>query len=257
MTLEFLTDKNFNHTSTQYGFFTRNGGVSTGIYESLNCGPGSSDKTEDVVENRQRVADTFSGNKKLITICQIHSNKVVIIENSNDLNPLPEGDALVTRSPDVILGVLTADCVPVLFADTENQIIGAAHAGWRGAFEGVLENTIQTMEGLGAKKESIRCIVGPCIAQNNYEVDNGFYENFISRSSENDIFFTASEKEKHHMFNLRAYVNKRLTQANITNIANVDVDTYANEQQFFSWRRSYHQGKTDYGRQVSAIALAE
>ncbi len=237
-----------------HGFFTRRGGCSTGLYKSLNCGPGSDDKPENVKRNRQNICTSLGGeNVRLCGLYQIHSNIVHYLDNVSGGYILPKGDALVTKRKNVALGILTADCAPVLLADPANNIIGAAHAGWKGALTGVLENTVKIMCDNGATLENIRAAIGPCIAQENYEVGPEFLENFIDQEAEYKRFFINSPKEGHHLFDLRGFATKRLKEVGIMGIDILSFDTYANEDNFFSYRRTTHHNEQDYGRQLSVI----
>lgn len=236
----------------EHGFFTREGGVSEGIYTGLNCGPGSGDTPAHIAENRRRVAAHFGQSLgQLCTLYQIHSPEVVTV--TEPFTERPQADAMVTKTPGIVLGILTADCAPVLFADREAGVIGAAHAGWKGARYGVLENTIRAMEALGATRSTIAAVVGPCIAQQSYEVGSEFIVQFLTDDQQR--FFAPSAKPGHFMFDLTGYVLETLRRANIHNTAAIGVDTYANEAQFFSYRRTTHRKEPDYGRQISAIHL--
>ncbi len=243
----------------KHGFFGRIGGVSDGIYSSLNAGFGSDDAAENIIENRRRIVTAlgFSDDTQLNTLSQIHSNKVIAMNApfDNQQNTI-EADGLVTNQSNIIIGILTADCTPVLFCDTEEKIIGAAHAGWQGAKSGILENTISAMEKLGAKRESIIATIGPCIAQKSYEVGAEFYQNFMAESLENDDFFSSSANDK-YQFNLPAYVTNKLAKSNINNINIVYGDTCGDAKRFFSNRRRNLKNEPDYGRQVSAIAITD
>jgi YfiH family protein len=240
----------------RHGFFTRQGGVSRGIYEGLNVGVGSSDAVEHVMENRTRVAGWFTRPlESLATVHQIHSPDVIVVDGSYD-GERPKADALVTASPGVVLGVLAADCGPVLFCDGANGIIGAAHAGWKGALGGVLENTIEAMVMLGAERSAISACLGPSISQRSYEVGPEFVERFLSFDSTYAEFFSPSEKDGHAHFDLPALTVRRLTNAGIEAVS-LDLDTYSDEERFFSYRRTTHRGEPDYGRQISAIAIME
>lgn len=247
-THEFLT-----HPDIAHGFFGRAGGVSEGLYAGLNCGPGSHDNKAHVAENRARVAHALGQMpEKLCTLYQIHSPNVVIVHEPWTETP-PQADALVTNVPGITLGILTADCAPVLFMDAEKGIIGAAHAGWKGAVGGVVENTLDAMEKLGADREDISAVIGPCIAQASYEVGPEFRERF----SENDReqFFIPSNREQHFRFDLPSYVAQTARRAGLQRIAVLAMDTCSKPEQFFSYRRSTLQAEPDYGRQISAIAL--
>lgn len=241
----------------RHGFFTREDGVSSGIYASLNCGPGSSDDPANVVENRARVATQMdvpaSG---LITLYQVHSPVAVIVDEPWVQGDAPQADAMVTVEPGIALGVLTADCVPVLFADAKAGVIGAAHAGWKGAAGGVLEATVAAMEEMDADAANIHAAIGPCIHQPSYEVSSDFRDTILGLGEVNDRFFEAGERDGHYQFDLPGYVRSRLEQIGIGGIDDVGVDTYGDEQRFFSFRRTTHRSEPDYGRQISVITLA-
>lgn len=240
----------------RHGFFTRDGGVSKGIYRGLNVGLGSNDDPGKVQENRRRVSAWFSlPLERLATAHQVHSPDVVVVTGDYD-GSRPQADAQVTASPGIILGVLTADCGPILFADPENRVIGAAHAGWKGALGGVLENTIEAMIGLGAKRDNIRATLGPSISQASYEVGPEFVDRFLASNRDFEAFFTPSPKPGHAMFDLPGLTVRRLTQAGVT-ADSVGLCTYAAPETFFSYRRTTHAGEPDYGRQISAIAIKE
>lgn len=240
-----------------HGFFTRRGGVSEGpIYRGLNVGLGSNDAPEKVHENRRRVAEWFGRPEKdLATLYQIHSPDVIVRSRDNAADR-PQADGQATNVPGVILGVLTADCGPVLFADAEAGVIGAAHAGWKGALGGVLENTIEAMEKLGAKRERIVASLGPSISKRNYEVGPEFVERFLQMNADWQRFFSPSEKPGHSMFDLPSLTVARLTAAGVK-AENLNICTYDDEENFFSYRRTTHRREPDYGRQISAIMLRE
>lgn len=240
----------------RHGFFTRRGGVSEGIYRGLNVGLGSDDAREKVEENRRRVSGWFGlAPERLATVNQVHSPDVVVVDATYDGNR-PKADALVTASPGVILGVLTADCGPVLFADAEAGVIGAAHAGWKGALGGVLENTILAMQSLGARREAITACLGPSISGANYEVGPEFVDRFLAQNADFAVFFRPSSKPGHAMFDLQGLTVKRLTDAGIR-AESLNICTYADPDSFYSYRRTTHAGEPDYGRQISAIAIRE
>jgi YfiH family protein len=240
----------------RHGFFTRDGGVSDGIYRGLNVGLGSHDEPARVGENRRRVAAWFDlGPERLATVHQIHSPDVVVVSGDYD-GSRPQADAQVTSTPGVILGVLTADCGPILFADPENRVIGAAHAGWKGALGGVLENTIDAMIALGARREKIRATLGPSISAANYEVGPEFVERFLAEDPAFAAFFTPSAKAGHSMFDLPGLTLMRLTRAGVT-ADSLGLCTYASPETFYSYRRTTHAGEPDYGRQISAIVMTE
>lgn len=243
----------------RHAFFTREGGVSNGIYASLNCGAGSSDDPTHVQENKRRAAAHLELEEdRLVTLYQVHSPEVVTLSDPAPiLTNRPEADAMVTRTPGVALGILTADCAPVLFADAKSGVIGAAHAGWRGALGGVVENTIAAMEDLGAMRREIRATVGPCIAQTSYQVGADFPDPFVEDDAGAIALFRPDGETGKHLFDLQGYVLRRLKQAGIGSPGTLDMDTYAAENLFFSYRRTCHRGEDDYGRGLSAIALTE
>ncbi|QQG37448.1 MAG: peptidoglycan editing factor PgeF [Micavibrio aeruginosavorus] len=243
-----------------HGFFGKTGGVSTGLYASLNCGVGSQDNPENIIENRARVAEEFASRpERLLTLHQIHSATCLTVDQPYDaLNNRPQADALVTETPGLMIGVLTADCGPVLFRGRKKDgrpVIGAAHAGWGGALKGVLENTVAAMERLGAEKSTLKAVIGPCIGPSSYEVSEDFKNPFIEQVVENIRFFASSERSGHLMFNLPAYCQRRLELAGVRDIAILGRDTCAEEGNFFSFRRSTHKHEPDYGRQLSAILI--
>jgi YfiH family protein len=236
-----------------HGFFGREGGVSTGAMASLNCGWGSGDDLSLIVENRRRAADALLPGARIVSPHQIHSADVVIAGDWPD-DDRPPADAVVTDKPGVLLGILTADCAPVLLADREAGVIGAAHAGWKGAIGGVTDTTIAAMEKLGADRRRIAAAVGPCIARASYEVDQAFAERFLDADPANDRFFVEGPAGKPH-FDLESYVLHRLAAAGLTRIEAVGLDTYALESRFYSYRRSTHRAEPSYGRQLSLIGL--
>jgi hypothetical protein len=238
-----------------HGFFGRQDGVSTGIYASLNCGPGSGDEREAVIANRARVQAVL-GAQSLITLYQIHSARAVNIAAAWELDQAPQADGMATNIPGIALGILTADCAPVLFADSRARVIGAAHAGWKGALAGIVESTLAAMEQLGAERARIAAAVGPCISQPNYEVGPEFRIRFLDNDSSFARFFVPSVKADHWRFDLKGFVALRLDDAGIENVARFPACTYAHEGDFFSFRRATHRGEPDYGREISAIALA-
>jgi hypothetical protein len=237
-----------------HGFLGRAGGVSTGIYAGLNVGLGSEDEREAVLENRRRAADTVLAGADIARVYQIHSPDVVTVTGPTVAEDPPKGDAMVTNRHGLLLGIVTADCVPVLFADAQAGVIGAAHAGWKGAITGVTDNTLSAMEALGADRARIRCAIGPCIAQKSYEVDAAFYQRFVDENPENERFF-ADGKPGHYQFDIEGYVAARLAQAGVTQIECLGEDTYSQPDRFFSYRRSCHKDEPGYGRQISLIGL--
>jgi YfiH family protein len=239
----------------RHGFFTRQGGVSEGIYTSLNCGLGSADAREAVAENRARVARRLGGDPaRLLSVHQVHSPLALIVDAPWPA-AAPKADALVTRTPGLAVGVLAADCAPVLFADPEARVVGAAHAGWRGALSGVIEATLDAMESLGARRDRIGAAVGPCISQEAYEVGKEFQATFLQADPANAVFFGQGADEDHVQFDLPGYCLQRLRSAGIAKSESLAVCTYSNESNFFSYRRSTHRGEPDYGRQISAMLI--
>lgn len=240
-----------------HAFFTREGGVSTGIYGSLNCGAGSEDEAEHVVENKRRATARFGlGADALATLYQVHSGTAVVVTDPVALAAdRPKADGMATNQPGIMLGILTADCAPVLLADSANGVIGAAHAGWRGAVSGVIEETVRAMETLGASRKSISAAVGPCIAQSSYQVGAEFPAPFLAQNPANARFFAPDAEADKHLFDLQGYVLEILDRAGLERTGSMARDTYAEEDLFFSYRRTCHRGENDYGRGLSAIAL--
>jgi polyphenol oxidase len=244
-------------TRIRHGFFTRKGGVSEGIYAGLNVGIGSDDDRDRVIENRARVAAWFDlPLERLATVHQVHSPDVVIVDEQSAASERPKADAMVTNLPGIVLGVLSADCGPILFVDSEAGVIGAAHAGWKGALHGVLENTIEAMVSLGADRSRITAVLGPSIGPKSYEVGPEFVSNFKSINASYETFFSPSVKQHHAMFDLPSLTIKRLTDAGVR-AENLNLDTYPDAERFFSYRRTTHAKEPDYGRQISAITIRE
>ena len=240
-----------------HAFFTREGGVSSGLYASLNGGVGSDDRPHDVAENRARMAAALSVKPGyLITAYQIHSPDVVVADQPWNEGNRPRADAIVTRTPGLAIGISTADCGPVLLADSKARIIGAAHAGWRGALTGVLEATIAAMEKLGAKRVRIAAAMGPMIRQPNYEVGADLMERFMASDKDNARFFAPGARPGHAQFDLPGYIAARLERAAIGKVEDLDLCTYADPALFYSYRRATHRAEKDYGRHINAIALA-
>ena len=237
-----------------HGFLGRRGGVSTGLCEGLNVGLGADDDREAVRENRLRALAAVAPDRALVTVHQIHSADVVTATAPWPDEARPHADALVTDRPGLALGIVTADCAPILVADTEAGVIGAAHAGWKGAYAGILGNTVAAMEKLGADRGRIAAAIGPCIARKSYEVDEAFMRRFVEAEPANERFFTPG-REGHHQFDLEAYVLSRLAEAGVTRAEALGLDTYADPARFFSFRRATHQGEPTYGRQLALIAL--
>ncbi len=240
-----------------HGFFTRRGGVSEGLYASLNCGPGSSDNPESVAANRERAVTALGvGPCQLVSCHQVHSARAVRVDGPWRGSP-PKADGLASATPGLILGVLSADCAPVLFADGAARVVGAAHAGWRGARAGVLEATVEAMVGLGASPKRIRAGIGPCIGPDSYEVGPEFKSDFISDDPENAEYFVSPRRDGPVLFDLPGYVRGRLARLGLERVDALSLDTYAHEDRFFSYRRVIYRGGKAYGRGLSAIVLKD
>lgn len=239
----------------RHAFFTRQGGVSEGIYASLNGGIGSSDEPAKIHENRRRMTESVGvAPDALISVHQVHSPDVAIVEGPWQ-GERPKADAMVTATPGLALGITTADCGPVLFADTEARVIGAAHAGWRGAVTGVLESTLAAMERLGARRERTVAVLGPTISQKAYEVGPDFIQRFAAEAVGHERFFKPAGRPDHAMFDLPGFIGTRLEAAGIGSFTDLGLCTYSDEERFFSYRRTTHRQEPDYGRLISAIAL--
>lgn len=237
-----------------HGFLGRRGGVSTGVYAGLNVGWGSDDERAAITENRARAVAAVLPGAALVTVHQVHSPDVVTVAAPWPDDARPKADALVTNRPGLLLGVLTADCAPVLLADAEAGVVGATHAGWKGALAGVTDATIAAMEALGARRERIAAAVGPCIAQASYEVDDAFEARFVVADTFNARFFRMG-REGHAWFDLEGYVAARLEADGIGKVERLSLDTYADESRFYSYRRATHRGEPGYGRQIALIGL--
>lgn len=238
----------------RHGFLGRRGGVSEGVCGGLNTGPGSQDDPAAVAENRRRAVAAVAPDAALVGLFQFHSADVVTVTTPYSDTDRPRADALVTDRPDIALGIVTADCAPVLLADPQAGVIGAAHAGWKGALGGVTDNTLAAMEALGADRGRIVAAIGPCIARASYEVDEAFRARFAAEAQESDRFF-ADGKPGHAWFDLEAYVAHRLAAAGIARVEALGEDTYGQSDRFYSYRRATHRGEPDYGRQISLIAI--
>jgi YfiH family protein len=239
-----------------HGFLGREGGVSRGIYAGLNVGLGSDDDRPAITENRRLAAEAVLPGAPLVTLHQVHSAEALAVTAPFADDARPHADALVTDRPGLLLGILTADCVPVLLADAEAGVVGAAHAGWKGAISGVTDATIDAMEKLGGRRDRIAAAVGPCIGRASYEVDDGFYGRFAAADPENERFFQDGRRPGNYQFDIEAYVVARLAAAGIGRIKALGLDTYADEARFFSFRRATHRGEAGYGRQISLIAVS-
>jgi len=241
---------------TPHGFLGRKGGASTGIHAGLNVGLGSDDDRETVMQNRDIARDAVLPNSTLVMVHQVHSPDVITVTEPIDMDARPHADAMVTDRPGLLLGILTADCVPVLFRDANAGVVGAAHAGWKGAIGGVTDSTLDAMEKLGGNRANITCAIGPCIAQKSYEVDEGFARRFVDADAQNERFFGAG-KAGHFQFDIEGYVASRLAAAGVSRVDLLGQDTYSQPDRFYSYRRSCHRQEPDYGRQVSLIGMIE
>lgn len=241
----------------RHAFFTRRGGVSAGLYAGLNGGIGSADAREAVIENRRRMAAHFGQPaERLVSLYQVHSADVVTVEEPFALDARPKADAMVTARPGVLLGIATADCGPLLFADRQAGVVGAAHAGWKGAFGGVLEATLAHMERLGARRERVTVALGPTISRAAYEVGPEFVARFVEADPALARFFSPSPRAGHAFFDLPAYIGERARLAGAGAFEDLGLCTYADETRFYSFRRTTHRGESDYGRLIAAIGLA-
>ncbi len=252
MTVEVIRSEAL--AAVPHGFLGRRGGVSAGTCAGLNAGFGSGDDRDSIRENRRRALAAVAPGAELATLHQVHSAVALTVDAAIPDESRPKADALVTDRPGLALGILTADCAPVLFADASAGVVGAAHAGWRGAFSGVVEATLEAMERLGADRSRIAAAIGPAIARRSYEVDEGFFRNFVDADPANERFFSGGSPG-HHQFDLEGYVMSRLAGAGLKRVEALGLDTYSDADRFFSYRRATHLGEADYGRQISLIAL--
>ncbi len=238
-----------------HGFLGRRGGLSVGEVAGLNVGYGSGDARETIAANRAKVVEAVLPGSRLVTVYQVHSPDCVPVSDPiwSD-EERPHADALVTNRKGVLLGILTADCAPILLADREAGVVGAAHAGWKGAFAGVAQNTVAAMEALGARREAIVAAVGPCIARRSYEVDEAFFRRFLEQDEASEVFFGAG-REGHYQFDLESYVASRLAACGLRRIETLGLDTYGAPERYFSFRRATHRQEANYGRQISVIGL--
>jgi YfiH family protein len=247
-----------SHSAVRHAFFTREGGVSDGIYSSLNCGFGSGDDQDRVERNRAIAASRLGlPADRLVSCHQVHGTATIKVERPWRRQDNPRADGMVSAVPGIALGVLAADCAPVLFADPEAQVIGAAHGGWRGALSGVMEATVEAMTALGARAERVRAGIGPCIGQPSYEVGPEFAARFAAEDASSARFFRPALRPGHFLFDLPGYIAHRLSRLGLAEIERTPHDTAAEEALFFSYRRACRRGETDYGRGLAAIALAE
>jgi len=251
-----LQIKQFNRKNIQHAFFTRHGGKSTGLYTALNCGIGSNDNISSVLDNRAQAMKALNLSAgSLVTCHQTHSSKRIVITKANRYATKHVGVGLVTSLPKVCLGILTADCSPILFSDEKNRVIGAAHAGWKGALHGILEATVNGMGSQGAEIDHIVCAIGPTIGPKSYEVGPEFKETFLDSDSTCNQFFAKSSRLGHYMFDLPSFIISRLSKIGINTVFNIDRDTYSDETSFYSYRRSSHKNEDDYGRLLSTIVI--
>lgn len=254
MNLPVIQSKTLAAAGVKHAFFTRNGGVSEGVYTSLNGGVGSSDARENVSENKRRMAETLGVEaERFLVPFQIHSPDCQIVDAP--WTDRPRCDGLATAAPDLALGVTGADCGMILFADPKAAVVGACHAGWKGALSGVIEATISAMEKLGAKRANAIVALGPTIGPQSYEVGPEFFAQFVAQSPEHARFFSSSVKPEHKMFDLPAFIGMRVERAGVASFENLGLDTYSDEERLFSYRRTTHRKEPDYGRLVSAVAL--
>ena len=236
-------------------FFSRKNGFSKGLYASLNCGLGSDDKKENVLKNLELVSKKIGCKKEsLITLNQKHSNQVIYFENETSIKNKLSGDAIVSKVKNVGIGILTADCAPIFFYDPNKKIIACVHSGWKGALNGVIKNTVKKFNELNSNNNDLIAVVGPCINKKNYEVKADFFEKFISQDKNNESFFKKISSEK-YVFDLRGFINKELSNLNIKNIDNIEMDTFSEREFFYSYRRSRLDREQDYGRCISVILM--
>jgi len=251
----FFSKKLQKFENIKHCFFSRKNGVSQGIYESLNCGFGSNDSKENVSKNLKLVCDKIDCDKdSLITLNQKHTNQVVHFKNEISVKNKLTADAIVSEVKNVGIGILTADCAPILFYNPKKKIIGCVHSGWKGALNGIIKNTIKKFNELNSDNNDLIAVVGPCIAKNNYKVKEDFFNKFISKNTSNKIFFEKIDNEK-FIFDLRAYINYEISNSGIKNIENLELDTFSQKEFFYSYRRSQLNKEKDYGRCISVILM--
>ena len=251
----FFSKKLKKFENLKHCFFSRKNGVSKGYYESLNCGLGSSDKKENVLKNLELVAKKITCSKEsLITLNQKHTNQIIHFDSASAIKNKLTGDAIVSEVKNIGIGMLTADCAPIFFYDHKKKIIGCAHAGWKGTLNGVIRNTVKKFNELNSNNNDLIAVVGPCIDKKNYEIKEDFFEKFISQEKNNENFFKKISNEK-YVFDLRGFINKELFNLDIKNIDNIEMDTFAEREFFYSYRRSRLNGEQDYGRCISVILM--
>jgi len=249
----FFSKRLKNISNLKHCFFSRKNGVSKGIYNSLNCGINSKDNKENIIQNINIVSKKLNCEKKpIIALNQNHGNKVICFNNQKDIKNNIIGDAIVTTLKNVAISVLTADCVPILFYNPKKKIIGCVHAGWKGALNGIIENTVDKFMELNSNTRDLLAAIGPCISHRHYEVGHDFYKKFVDQNNNNQQFFIVLNNKK-YLFNIRGYINAKLTRLGINNIDHIEMDTFSNKENFFSYRRSKKNGDKDYGRCISVI----
>ncbi len=247
-----------NLSGIQHGFFTKKGGVSTGIYSSLNCSYESKDNIENVRENRQRAMNYFNQPRSsLVVLHDVHGSQTVVVEEPWNEQTVVTADGMVTKKPGIVLGVLGADCPGILFADVNSKIIGIAHAGWKGAKNGIIESVISCMISMGSCVNNIYASISPCIGVNSYEVDAKFHQLFCESYPENKCFFVKGKKKDHFLFNLRNYIKNKLIKQGVKHISSIDIDTYQDEERFYSYRRTTHLKESDFGCHLSCSSRSQ
>ena len=251
----FYSKKLKKFKNLEHRFFSRKNGYSNGIYKSLNCGIGSNDKKTNILKNIKYVTKKMGCKKNsLITLKQVHSNKIIYFKSYKSIKTKIRGDAIVTKVKNTPIGILTADCVPILLYEPQKKIIGCIHSGWKGAFNGVIKNTIQKFKKLNSNINELIVAVGPCIGKKSYEVKKDFYQKFINKNQRNKIFFRKRTKNSYN-FDLRYFVNNELSNLGVKNIENINLDTFREKSFFYSYRRSRISGEKDYGRCISVILM--
>ena len=251
----FFSKKLKSIKNLRHCFFSRENGFSSGIYKGLNCGLGSGDKKENILKNLEFVEKKIGcKNNSLVTLNQRHTNEVIYFDDPLSVKKKLTGDAIVSKVKNIAIGVLTADCVPILFYDHKKKIIGCAHAGWKGALNGIIQNTISKFKDLKCNSTDLIAVVGPCIKKENYEVKNDLYEKFIEKNKKNKIFFQNIDKNK-YLFDLRGFVNNEILNLNIKNLENIEIDTFSKKELFYSYRRACFNKEKDYGRCISVILM--
>jgi hypothetical protein len=251
----FYSKKLLKFKNIKHCFFSRRNGFSKGLYESLNCGLGSNDDKENILKNLETVSSKIGCKKEsLITLNQRHTNKAIYFPSKNSVKNKLKGDAIVTKLKNVGIGILTADCASILFYNPKKKIIGCVHSGWKGALNGIIKNTFLKFKELDSKDDDLIVVVGPCLKKEKYEVKSDFFEKFISKKNGNKYFFE-KKRNNRYLFDLRAFINKEIDHLNIKNVENIEMDTYSDIKNFYSYRRSCHKGEKDYGRCISVILM--